>query len=390
MKSLFVNLEEFNCDVINNSSCIDDDSMLLEYVEEVTGCLVFAREIKSSRHHTMIEFQLNDEGGWIVSRHDVSHNHSFCDVNQRHFMCSQRRVTKNNAGYLQELKDSGVSIAVELRVFKEEGWSLMDKFSCRNDCWLNRLYNLREKWSPSFRNDFFFGVVLSSQRSKATNHTIFKRLSEKNYRGNANMEDSCCKEGYVEMMVTESKLLKHANEAILDKYILKRWKKDIDLSLGSSRVGDVGKVNKKDIAGYIFRFDFANELDINARECVEEGFRMMNDNIASEVGPYYVDNLENEVGSSNIKDPVGRCVKGEHNIRKKSIVEIKCNQAKGKRKRALTHASRIKTTVHLCMNNEVLGRSVNFTSSECKISLGTSNYSNVEPLDGLQQFINFM
>ncbi|KAI5662877.1 hypothetical protein M9H77_22200 [Catharanthus roseus] len=133
------------------------------------------------------------------------------------------------------------------------------------------------------------------------------------------MEDFDCKEGYVEIMVTESKLLKHANEeytigvyrlvvcneskyvykiwhpniasfrhivaynestlnisytckifnevvilcssclcifnilcvqAIPDKYILKRWTKDLDLSLGSSSVGDIGKVSKKNIASY--------------------------------------------------------------------------------------------------------------------------------------------
>ncbi|KAI5661897.1 hypothetical protein M9H77_21220 [Catharanthus roseus] len=55
-------------------------------------------------------------------------------------------------------------------------------------------------------------------------------------------------------------------------------------------------------------------------------FRMLKDKISSEVGHYYVDDLDNEVGSSKIKDPVGRRAKAEYNIRKKSIVEIKCNQ----------------------------------------------------------------
>ncbi|KAI5676906.1 hypothetical protein M9H77_07856 [Catharanthus roseus] len=164
------------------------------------------------------------------------------------------------------------------------------------------------------------------------------------------MEDSRCKEGYVEMKVTESKLLKHANEVytigtyrlfegqfmkfleycqglvtIPNKYILKRWTKNIDLSLDSSIIGDVGKNIEKDIA--------------------EEGFGMMKDKIASEVGPYYVDNSDNEVSSSNIKDPVERRAKRERNIRKKRIVEINCNQVRGKRKSSLTHASRIKTSI---------------------------------------------
>ncbi|KAI5678705.1 hypothetical protein M9H77_09655 [Catharanthus roseus] len=111
------------------------------------------------------------------------------------------------------------------------------------------------------------------------------------------MEDFRCKERYVEMMVSESKLLKHANKvytigayrlfekycmkfpeyyqgllAISDKYIFKRWTKHIDFSLSNSSVGDVGKISKKNIA---------------------------------------------KVGFSNIKNLVGRYAKGEHNIRKK-------------------------------------------------------------------------
>ncbi|KAI5659051.1 hypothetical protein M9H77_27844 [Catharanthus roseus] len=150
------------------------------------------------------------------------------------------------------------------------------------------------------------------------------------------------------------------------QYSLKRWTKDIDLSLGSSNIGDVGK-----------------RVEQKCRECIEEGFRILKDKIASEVGHYYVDDSDREVGSSKIKDPVGRRAKAGRNVRKKSIVEIKCNQANGKRKSALTHASRIKTAVQLSMNNEVLGRDLNFKSSECDISLGTSSYGDVEPLNGL-------
>ncbi|KAI5667425.1 hypothetical protein M9H77_17278 [Catharanthus roseus] len=56
---------------------------------------------------------------------------------------------------------------------------------------------------------------------------------------------------------------------------------------------------------------------------------MLKDKIASEVGHYYVDDSDNEVGSSKIKDLVGRHAKEERNIRKKSIVKIKYNQARG-------------------------------------------------------------
>ncbi|KAI5668187.1 hypothetical protein M9H77_18040 [Catharanthus roseus] len=68
----------------------------------------------------MIEFRLNNEGGWTVRRHDANHNNELCCANQRRLMHSQRVVIKNHARYFQELKDSGVSIAANLRCkFKE-------------------------------------------------------------------------------------------------------------------------------------------------------------------------------------------------------------------------------------------------------------------------------
>ncbi|KAI5676775.1 hypothetical protein M9H77_07725 [Catharanthus roseus] len=73
-------------------------------------------------------------------------------------------------------------------------------------------------------------------------------------RSNANMEDFRCKEGYVEMIVTGLKLLKHANE----------------------------------------------QLNINAWECIE-GFRMMKDKIVPKMGPYYVNSLENKLVLPTLK-----------------------------------------------------------------------------------------
>ncbi|KAI5681872.1 hypothetical protein M9H77_03100 [Catharanthus roseus] len=237
----FFDIEEFNCDVINHSSCIGNDSMLLACLEEeCTGCdLVFAREMKSSRQ----------------------------DKNEKTATCI---------------------------------W-LFNTF----------LKSMGKKHPITLITD------QSADIAVATGLVV-------------------CNEG------------EHVHEAIPDKHILKRWTKDIDLSLGSRSIGDVWKVSEKDIAGYsasrremlrkFLDLISASELNINARECIEEGFRMMKDKIASEGGPYHVDNLDNEVGSSNIKDPVGRCAQGECNKRKKSIVEIKCNQASSKRKRYVMHA----------------------------------------------------
>ncbi|KAI5648785.1 hypothetical protein M9H77_34790 [Catharanthus roseus] len=169
------------------------------------------------------------------------------------------------------------------------------------------------------------------------------------------MEYFYCKEGYVEMIVTKSKLLKNANEVYtIGAYRLfkEQFMKFPEYCQGLVKEGYywLWCLEERKMLRKFSNLISTSELNINDWECVEEGFRMMKDKIASEVGPYYVNNSDNEVVSSNIKDPVRSCTKGECNIRKKNIVEIKCNQARGKRKSALTHASRIKAAF-MCMTN---------------------------------------
>ncbi|KAI5657669.1 hypothetical protein M9H77_26462 [Catharanthus roseus] len=132
-------------------------------------------------------------------------------------------------------------------------------------------------------------------------------------------------------------------------------------------VCDAEKVNKKDIASSsVWR---------------TEMFRKFSYLISAiELNPY-----------SNIRDLIGSCTRGERNVRKKSIIEIRCNQAKGKRKNALMCALRNKTMVQLSItNNEALGKAMDAPSSECQFSLGISSYNDVEQSSTLQAFINFM
>ncbi|KAI5662691.1 hypothetical protein M9H77_22014 [Catharanthus roseus] len=98
---------------------------------------------------------------------------------------------------------------------------------------------------------------------------------------------------------------------------------------------------------------------MNARECIEEGFKKMKDKIIVEVEPYYMDNSENEGRSPGIKVPVHKRAKGVRNVRKKSIADIKCNRARGTRKSTLVHASRIDIVVQLSITNEDLGKDLN-------------------------------
>ncbi|KAI5654658.1 hypothetical protein M9H77_31845 [Catharanthus roseus] len=165
-------------------------------------------------------------------------------------------------------------------------------------------------------------------------------------------------------------LNKHCVQAIIDKYILERWTKNIGLSWESTGVGDAETVNKGNAASSVWRMEMLRK-------------------IVAEVGLYHVDNLENE-GLSIIKDSIGSRAKGELNVRERSIVEIRCNQVKGKRKNALIFASRNNTVVQLSINNAALGKDVNAPSSECLFSLGISSYSDVEPSSTLQPLLTFL
>ncbi|XP_031107269.1 protein FAR-RED IMPAIRED RESPONSE 1-like [Ipomoea triloba] len=47
-------------------------------------------------------------------------------------------------------------------------WSRMViDYKCHKNPWLEKLYDCREKWCPTFNKDYFSGGILSSQRSAA-------------------------------------------------------------------------------------------------------------------------------------------------------------------------------------------------------------------------------
>ncbi|KAI5670794.1 hypothetical protein M9H77_11158 [Catharanthus roseus] len=431
----FVDVEEFNCNVINHSLCIGDDSILLKCLEEevtavvetsiedsLVGSIVLFEEDafklyndhafrlgpsvrkgnqkfragcktkylkqfyyykqgmksdkeKGKRTYTKVDFRTGFKAmiklpgaGQLT---DMMALYAFSEASY-----------KNNVGYLQELKDSGGSIAAGLRVLKKQvggsqfvGFTSRDAYNIlrpKNLDWgdansLIQIFRWRkeneddfyfdfevdsipsfqtlafEKWCSTFSKDFSFGGVLSSQRSEATNHAISRRLSK----------ITCAMfVGYLMKLFLNGGAMQtwkifvvrnHANEV----YITGAYRLFEEQFMKFSEYCQ-GLV---DIAGYsAWRREMLRKfsdlistikLNINTGEGIEEGFRMMKAKIASEVEPYYVDNSDNDVGSSNIKDSVGRRAKGEHNIRKKNIVQINCNQARGKRKCALTYTSRI-------------------------------------------------
>ena len=55
-------------------------------------------------------------------------------------------------------------------------FSMLTKYDCKNNSWINNLYNIRDMWCPAYSKDYFSGGILSSQRSETTNRSVSRRL----------------------------------------------------------------------------------------------------------------------------------------------------------------------------------------------------------------------
>lgn len=66
---------------------------------------------------TTMQFQLNDERFWTVSRRESTHNNELCPKNQRYLMCGSHK----NLLVISE-KNSWASVAAGLRVIKKQVW----------------------------------------------------------------------------------------------------------------------------------------------------------------------------------------------------------------------------------------------------------------------------
>ncbi|XP_021759428.1 protein FAR1-RELATED SEQUENCE 5-like [Chenopodium quinoa] len=58
-------------------------------------------------------------------------------------------------------------------------WKRMcDKYKCENDDWLCDLYKIKEMWCPAYSKKYWYGGILSSQRSETTNKSVSQRLNK--------------------------------------------------------------------------------------------------------------------------------------------------------------------------------------------------------------------
>lgn len=78
----------------------------------------------------------------------------------------------------------------------------------------------------------------------------------------------------------------------------------------------------------------------------------MRDKVVAEAGSFYNNDLEDWGTLHVIRDLVGSRSKSVRNIRKKSIIKKRCNQAKGKKRNALFSTSRMRTDIHFFYEGE--------------------------------------
>ena len=59
----------------------------------------------------------------------------------------------------------------------ESTWNgMIEKHNLKYHAWLKRLYQIREKWCPTFNVDFFSAKMKSTQRSESRNSIVFHQI----------------------------------------------------------------------------------------------------------------------------------------------------------------------------------------------------------------------
>ncbi|XP_021758653.1 protein FAR1-RELATED SEQUENCE 5-like [Chenopodium quinoa] len=104
--------------------------------------------------------------------------------NSRHRLCTWHigENAKNNIKGLRakegfnDLFDIVLKYTDTMVEFEHYWSSMLTKYKCNDNNWLNNLHNIREMWCPAYSKDYFSGGILSSQRSETTNKSVSRRL----------------------------------------------------------------------------------------------------------------------------------------------------------------------------------------------------------------------
>ncbi|XP_021718622.1 protein FAR1-RELATED SEQUENCE 5-like [Chenopodium quinoa] len=79
-------------------------------------------------------------------------------------------------GKCNEYYDFDVDEKDTIQEFEHYWSSMLNKYKCADNKWLQNLYNIREMWCPAYSKDYFSDGVMSSLRSETTNKSVSRRL----------------------------------------------------------------------------------------------------------------------------------------------------------------------------------------------------------------------
>ncbi|XP_031116616.1 protein FAR1-RELATED SEQUENCE 7-like [Ipomoea triloba] len=244
-------------------------------------------------------------------------------------------------------------------------WNRMvTDYNIHKNVWLDRLYNIREKWCPAFSKQYFSGGILSSQRSlpsmamnyvKLLSHArevyiteIYFLFEEQFLKGSSCHQDlvgvsgefkdldiSCRCRLFSEMCILCSHSLRilniHCVATIPDKYILKRWTKrvvedrTVENVCGVASSGWVIQIGRK-----FQRLVLSSQDNSKAWEACEDAFQNAKMKIEAEIGPIFFEDGE-QTTYGVIQNPSRSRPKGERNKRLISTIEKKYKYARGRK-----------------------------------------------------------
>ncbi|VFQ93994.1 unnamed protein product [Cuscuta campestris] len=164
--------------------------------------------------------------------------------NSKHRLCVWH-ISENSKKHIRDLRNQDGFLDLFDHVLKlchtipefDYYWNrLVTEYSCMNNDWLKKLYNIREKWCPAFSKDFFSAGILSSQRSESTNHALSRKVSAtatlcdfyhffcetvSEWRSHERSDNERCWEGFPEIAIPYVSLLYRASRVYtIDAYML--------------------------------------------------------------------------------------------------------------------------------------------------------------------------
>ncbi|GKD89873.1 zinc finger, SWIM-type containing protein [Tanacetum coccineum] len=171
----------------------------------------------------------------------------------------------------------------------EEKWSkLIEDFGLQNHKWMTKMFNLREMWLPAYFIDSpLFGLMRTTSRSKSEN-AFFKSFTN---HGSTLLNFMMCFESAMERQWYRQE--NRDIEMIPEKYILRRWRRDIippALRRNPNRYGEKNETIEK----------LTNEANFVVDECL---FLLSKDEDKLAKFVEQLKNIKNEVQSQVPKPP---------------------------------------------------------------------------------------